>query len=60
MRETIGTWKYYKNILSASSKLLTERAQAVKLTSQPRKAFNKVIGKISFSNTLAMPGDQGR
>lgn len=51
MRERIGT---QKDILSTSSKLLGERAQAAKLTSQFEKAFNKPIGKIFFSSIIAV------
>lgn len=60
MWETIGTQKDYKHTLSTSSKLLAERAQAVKLTSQLGKAFNKLIGKIFFPSIITMLKEQGR
>lgn len=54
MWETIGTQKSYKHILSTSSKLVVEKAQAVRLTSQLRQVFNSPIGKNLFWSLTAM------
>lgn len=45
----------YKHVLSASAELLAERAQSGKLTTQLRKALEKLIG-IFFSSIIAILG----